>query len=112
MTVAPGDEDPTELYPDVAAVASIYGDPTGKYASFVAQGDSNYIFQPYFLWDQPFDDLVWNVSSSAGSGNDTTSEGGSNSTTSDSGHGAVPSLGPYLPAGTAIIFAVIFTLAL
>ncbi|KAK0553362.1 hypothetical protein OC846_002522 [Tilletia horrida] len=36
MTLDPGDEDITELAPHVAAVAAAYGDPTGKYAKWLA----------------------------------------------------------------------------
>lgn len=56
MTVPPGNDDPTELYPDVAAVAATYGDPDGKYAAFLASQDSTYPSEAYFLWDQPLSD--------------------------------------------------------
>ncbi|KAG9100111.1 hypothetical protein FRC06_004513 [Ceratobasidium sp. 370] len=42
-----------ELYPNVAAVGAIYGDPDGKYAKWLAGRDPSYPGQPYFLWDQP-----------------------------------------------------------
>ncbi|KAK0205589.1 chondroitin AC/alginate lyase [Desarmillaria ectypa] len=42
-----------ELYPSMAAVASIYGDEDGRYASFLNAADSGYAEQPYFLWNQP-----------------------------------------------------------
>jgi hypothetical protein len=42
-----------ELYPNVAAIAAIYGDPDGKYAQWLAGRDQSYPGQPYFLWDQP-----------------------------------------------------------
>ncbi|KAG8731901.1 hypothetical protein FRC10_001365 [Ceratobasidium sp. 414] len=42
-----------ELYPNVAAVGAIYGDPDGKYAKWLAGRDQSYPGQPYFLWDQP-----------------------------------------------------------
>jgi len=46
-----GDDDPTELYPHVAAVARKYGDPNNTYANFLAKGTS--VSQaPFFLWDQ------------------------------------------------------------
>lgn len=44
----------TELYPCIAAVASVYGDEGGKYASFLAKAMPNYTDDAYFLWDQPF----------------------------------------------------------
>lgn len=56
MTVSPGDDAAAELYPNIASVASVYGDPTGKYASFMAQADNTYPAQPYFFWNQPFSD--------------------------------------------------------
>ncbi|KIM71448.1 hypothetical protein PILCRDRAFT_830320 [Piloderma croceum F 1598] len=56
MTVQPGDELASELYPNIAAVAANYGDPNDKYAAFLANADNTYPAQPYFLWDQPFTD--------------------------------------------------------
>jgi len=46
----------TELYSSIAAIASKLGDPSGKYAAFLASADPNYPAQPYFLWNQPFSD--------------------------------------------------------
>ncbi|KAG5635945.1 hypothetical protein H0H81_009594 [Sphagnurus paluster] len=43
----------TELYPSIAAVASVYGDPEGKYASFLANGVPGFALDAYFLWNQP-----------------------------------------------------------
>ncbi|KAF7972128.1 hypothetical protein HWV62_18852 [Athelia sp. TMB] len=56
MTVPPGADAPAELYPNLAAVAATYGDPTGKYATWLAQADDTYPQEPYFFWDQPFSD--------------------------------------------------------
>ncbi|GLB39576.1 putative alginate lyase [Lyophyllum shimeji] len=42
-----------ELYPSIAAVAAIYGDPSGKYADFLANGFPGYASEAYFLWNQP-----------------------------------------------------------
>jgi len=56
MTVPPGQDTADELYPDIAAIAATYGDPDGKYAAFLANGDNQYPAQPYFLWDQPLSD--------------------------------------------------------
>lgn len=56
MTVPPGNDTAAELYPSIAAVAATYGDPTGKYAGFLAQADNTYPADPYFFWDQPFSD--------------------------------------------------------
>lgn len=41
-----------ELYPSIAAVASIYGDPEGKYAAFLKKGGA-YAVEANFLWNQP-----------------------------------------------------------
>ncbi|KAH7915931.1 chondroitin AC/alginate lyase [Hygrophoropsis aurantiaca] len=59
MTIPPTDDplghrQPAELYQPVAGVASQYGDPDGKYASFLSQIDQRYPSAPYFLWCQPF----------------------------------------------------------
>ncbi|KDN41150.1 chondroitin AC/alginate lyase [Tilletiaria anomala UBC 951] len=40
MTLDPGDENITELAPHVAAVASAYGDPDGKYAAWLSNSDN------------------------------------------------------------------------
>ena len=59
MNTDPGKEDASELYPNVAAVAAIYGDANGKYASFLAGADETYPAKPYFLWNQPLSDGGW-----------------------------------------------------
>jgi len=51
-----GDGPIWELYPSVAAVASKYGDPDGKYAAFMANADNTYPAQPYFMFNQNFSD--------------------------------------------------------
>ena len=43
-----------ELHPNVAAVASVYGDPQGTYLAYLKAGDPNFASNPYFLWNQPF----------------------------------------------------------
>ncbi|KAJ7168938.1 chondroitin AC/alginate lyase [Mycena filopes] len=45
-----------EIYPNVAAVASAYGDPDGKYVSFMKAAGFAYADEPTFLWDQPLSD--------------------------------------------------------
>jgi len=55
MTVQPGNETASELYPNIAAVASTY-DNNDTYASFLALKDPLYPAQGYFYWDQPFSD--------------------------------------------------------
>ncbi|KAI0088285.1 alginate lyase-domain-containing protein [Irpex rosettiformis] len=52
-----GSEDPTELYPDVAAVAAVYGDKDGKYVQWLKEKDgSGFVSDASFLWDQPVGD--------------------------------------------------------
>ncbi|KAF8521779.1 chondroitin AC/alginate lyase [Hysterangium stoloniferum] len=57
MKISPNKSDEAdetrELYPSVAAVAAIYGDPKGKYTAFLAHGDPQYFGEAYFLWNQP-----------------------------------------------------------
>lgn len=55
----PGKEAADELYPNVAAVGAIYGDPNGKYAGFLANAEDAYPAEPYFLWNQPLSDNGW-----------------------------------------------------
>ncbi|KXN81032.1 hypothetical protein AN958_06278 [Leucoagaricus sp. SymC.cos] len=43
-----------ELYPNIAAVASIYGDPDGKYTTFLDQAEPQFPAEAFYLWDQPF----------------------------------------------------------
>ncbi|KAG6872196.1 hypothetical protein C0995_012088 [Termitomyces sp. Mi166 len=42
-----------ELYPSVAAVGAVYGDPEGKYSDFLAKGEPAYAEEACFLWNQP-----------------------------------------------------------
>jgi len=58
MTKEPGAEIrySGELYPNVAAVAAVYGDPGGRYAAFLKSKDARYPLEAYFLWDQPLSD--------------------------------------------------------
>ncbi|KAJ7626085.1 chondroitin AC/alginate lyase [Roridomyces roridus] len=66
-----------EIYPNVAAVASAYGDAAGAYGSFLNQSASkvvgfNYADDPTFLWDQP---LAGGDVDAAKEGNHTTAAG-------------------------------------
>ncbi|KAG8946071.1 hypothetical protein FRC00_009772 [Tulasnella sp. 408] len=56
MTVQPDDEGPTEAYPNIAAIASHYGDADGKYAAFLAGKEKTYPGQAWFFWNQPLSD--------------------------------------------------------
>ncbi|KAJ7172095.1 chondroitin AC/alginate lyase [Mycena filopes] len=42
-----------EIYPNIAAVAAEYGDPTGKYVAFLQKSFPAYASDADFLWDQP-----------------------------------------------------------
>ncbi|KAF7331536.1 Chondroitin AC/alginate lyase [Mycena kentingensis (nom. inval.)] len=42
-----------EIYPNVAAVASTYGDPDGKYLKFLKESGFPYADDPFFVWEQP-----------------------------------------------------------
>ncbi|KAJ7102127.1 chondroitin AC/alginate lyase [Mycena belliarum] len=53
MKLDPKGEDVTEALPHVAAIAAVYGDPTGKYAAFLQKTMSNYRTKPFFFYDQP-----------------------------------------------------------
>ncbi|KAJ2919685.1 hypothetical protein MD484_g629, partial [Candolleomyces efflorescens] len=43
-----------ELYPNIAAVGSIYGDADGAYVAYLKRAEPSFSVQPYFLWNQPF----------------------------------------------------------
>jgi len=68
MTVPPGDEGATELYPSIGAVAAVYGDPDGKYAKFLASAEPNYPAQPWFFYEQPLSDSGWVAAHAGGVG--------------------------------------------
>jgi hypothetical protein len=75
INVPPGEEEPTELYPSVAAMHFIYGED--KYVDFLQQADDGYTGQPYYFWNQ-------HPASLASQPSDNTTDGGlSRTTTSD-----------------------------
>lgn len=81
MNTEPGKEVRSELYPNVAAIGAIYGDPDGKYAGFLAHLDEDYPAEPHFLWNQPLSDNGWvsrhpNYGGNTSPGNSTISKGG------------------------------------
>lgn len=46
-----------ELYPNIAAVAAIYGDPSNKYTGFLVKAtEAGYIKDASFFWNQPLSD--------------------------------------------------------
>ncbi|KAF7982783.1 hypothetical protein HWV62_25687 [Athelia sp. TMB] len=51
-----GDGPIWELYPSMVAVGANYGDPSDKYAAFLAQADNQYPAEPYFFFNQNFSD--------------------------------------------------------
>ncbi|KAG8887843.1 hypothetical protein FRB98_008866 [Tulasnella sp. 332] len=78
--------DPSELFPNVAAVASYYGDPNGQYAAYLTQHNPVYPGEAWFFWDQPLSNSGINVTldstgtiliSNGTNGNSTTTTGGS-----------------------------------
>ncbi|KAJ7883727.1 chondroitin AC/alginate lyase [Mycena olivaceomarginata] len=42
-----------EIYPNIAAIASVYGDPNGDYVKFLTATGFAYADDPTFMWDQP-----------------------------------------------------------
>jgi hypothetical protein len=72
MTTDPGtngeDAIKAEIYPNVAAIASVYGDPNGKYVKFLSATGFPYADDATFLWDQP---LTGGDSSGASGGSGT-----------------------------------------
>ncbi|TFK30586.1 hypothetical protein FA15DRAFT_699030 [Coprinopsis marcescibilis] len=53
MACDPQGEEVVDLIPHVAAVAAAYGDPNGKYASFLRKNMVNYQSKPFWFYDQP-----------------------------------------------------------
>ena len=56
ITINPGQDDPTCIFPHVTAVAAAYGDPTGKYKRYMQQNQQNgqsWAKQSYYFFNQP-----------------------------------------------------------
>ncbi|QRV90823.1 alginate lyase [Ceratobasidium sp. AG-Ba] len=53
MSLDPRGEKIEEALPHVAAVAAVYGDPQGKYAQYLKNGNRNYPKKPFWFYDQP-----------------------------------------------------------
>lgn len=56
ITIDPGKDDPTCVFPHVTAVAAAYGDPTGKYKRYMQQNQQmgqNWAKESYYLFNQP-----------------------------------------------------------
>ncbi|KAL1412219.1 hypothetical protein Q8F55_003230 [Vanrija albida] len=57
MAYPPGVDKADELFPIIGAIASIYGDPEGKYANWLdQQSQGKYVADASFLWNQPLSD--------------------------------------------------------
>ncbi|KAJ7142371.1 alginate lyase-domain-containing protein [Mycena epipterygia] len=85
---ATGETDVTiEIFPNVAAIASVYGDPDGKYVRFLSKNVTfAYGDEPTFLWDQP---LAGGHASTLSTGNGTTPGTGGSGGGGKSGAGSV-----------------------
>ncbi|KDR80834.1 hypothetical protein GALMADRAFT_135935 [Galerina marginata CBS 339.88] len=44
----------SEIYPNIAAVASVHGDAEGKYLAFLKVAYPGVMIEPFILWNQPF----------------------------------------------------------
>jgi hypothetical protein len=56
ITMDPGKDDPTCVFPHVTAIAAAYGDPTGKYKRYMQQKQQksqNWAKESYYLFNQP-----------------------------------------------------------
>ncbi|KAG8936109.1 hypothetical protein FRC03_011176 [Tulasnella sp. 419] len=88
-----GQEDPTELYPPVAAVAAHYGDPTGKYAAWLAQKDPQYPSNAWFFYNQPLSDSGIKVTGGNEQGSTTEDQNGDDSGSKNNAATSVASRG-------------------
>ena len=52
MKKGPGKEDVADIFPHVATIAVVYGDPGGKYMAYLKKMDSHYMTAPYYYYDQ------------------------------------------------------------
>lgn len=52
MAKGPGKEDISDIFPHVAAIAAVYGDPGGKYMAYLKKNDPHYLSAPYYYYDQ------------------------------------------------------------
>ena len=68
-----------ELYPPIAAVASVYGDPGNVYTNFLAKAEGDtYVKDANFFWNQPLSDHGY---SQIAAGSTTTMSAGKGSST-------------------------------
>lgn len=89
MTISAGasgeNEAASELYPNIAAVASVYGDADGKYTAFLTQAEPEFSLEAYYLWNQPFAEKEGLNSAKSKVPSASSSANGRNSTSSISG---------------------------
>ncbi|KAJ6625224.1 alginate lyase-domain-containing protein [Mycena sp. CBHHK59/15] len=74
-----------EIYPNVAAVAAVYGDPSQMYVKFLKSSGFPYADDASFLWDQPLAGGVAAASLSPNSSGGAASSSSSSSTMGNSG---------------------------
>ena len=48
------DKDEQDIFPNIAAVAAIYGDKNETYLDFVRKTRPGFMRDPYILWNQPW----------------------------------------------------------
>ena len=51
MTVPPGNETASELYPSVGVGAAVSGDPQDTYAVFLTNAEADHLSQTWFFWE-------------------------------------------------------------
>ncbi|KAJ7337527.1 chondroitin AC/alginate lyase [Mycena albidolilacea] len=90
-----------EIWPNIAAIASTYGDPTGKYVEFLAKSFPEYADDGDFLWNQPLAGGKVTVGTGTASSGSTLPK---STETSGSGALADNGLGGFLVAIVAVIF--------
>ncbi|KAJ6491466.1 chondroitin AC/alginate lyase [Mycena vulgaris] len=81
-----------EIFPNVAAIASTYGDPDGKYVAFLAKAFPEYASDASFLWDQPLagGSVATVIATNGTTGSGTGSGIGTSTASRHSGLGALP----------------------
>ncbi|KAM5538155.1 hypothetical protein V8D89_008042 [Ganoderma adspersum] len=52
MAINPKNEDITDIFPHIAAVAAAYGDPQGKYSAFLRSKAQGYTTEAFWFYDQ------------------------------------------------------------
>ncbi|ESK91715.1 alginate lyase domain-containing protein [Moniliophthora roreri MCA 2997] len=47
-------ENAGDLWPCIAAIGSVFGDPEGRYEAYLRKVNPEYASEPHFFWNQPF----------------------------------------------------------